>query len=302
VTISTDDEWCASYVDLIDTFFGHPQIPIGIVHGGVNLRKSEPTEIPPEPNYTQLLSERRRPDGAFVYPHRRVDGSQAPEAVALLRRTLAAQPDQSVVMIQVGFSTNYARLLDSTPDSASSLDGRDLIHRKVRLLSVMAGNYGETSYNGKIFPKGASEFNMAMDVPSAQRLFSSWPTPIVASGFEVGASMLFPAFAVEHYFSYVPDHPIAETYRAYVKWWKMKWPHDHPTFDLTAVLYAVRPDADYFSLSGKGKITVLASGVSRFDASESGTHRYLILPEEKRARTLEAMVMLASQPPAGKAP
>jgi purine nucleosidase len=36
------------------------------------------------------------------------DAAQAPEAVWLLRKTLAAQPDGSVVVIQVGYSTNDA--------------------------------------------------------------------------------------------------------------------------------------------------------------------------------------------------
>lgn len=31
VTISTDDKWCASYVDVVNTFYGHPEIPVGIV-------------------------------------------------------------------------------------------------------------------------------------------------------------------------------------------------------------------------------------------------------------------------------
>jgi len=302
VTISTDDKWCASYVDLVNTFYGQPGIPVGIVHGGVNLRRSYPDDIPAAANYTEVLSERRRADGSLVYPHRIIDGARAPEAVALLRKTLEAQPDHSVVMIQVGFCTNYARLLDSKADAESALDGRALVQKKVRLLSVMAGNFAETHDAGKTYQKGQPEFNLMMDVPSAQKLFSDWPTPIVASGFEVGHQMLFPAFAVDHYFSYVQDHPIAETYRTYVEWgkvkWQLKWPHDHATYDLTAVLFAVRPDAGYFSLSKPGKITVLPGGASRFDESESGSHRYLILPEDRKARTLEALVMLASQPPA----
>src|SRR5580700_7824946 len=31
VTVSTDIKWCASYVDLIDTFYGHSQVPVGLV-------------------------------------------------------------------------------------------------------------------------------------------------------------------------------------------------------------------------------------------------------------------------------
>jgi hypothetical protein len=67
------------------------------------------------------------------------------------------------------------------------------------------------------------------------------------------------------------------------------------------VLYAARPDRDYFSLSSRGKITVLEDGSSRFEETPSGRDRYLILREEPKARTLEAMAMLVSQPPAHRA-
>ena len=73
------------------------------------------------------------------------------------------------------------------------------------------------------------------------KLFHDWPTPIVVSGFEVGMALPFPAASIEHDFAYVPDHPVAEAYRSY-----MKMPYDRPTWDLTAVLYAVRPDEEIF--------------------------------------------------------
>jgi inosine-uridine nucleoside N-ribohydrolase len=225
---------------------------------------------------------RKRLDGSFVYPHHITDGRQAPEAVALLRKVLAAQPDGSVVIIQVGFSTNLARLLASTADSNSPLAGRDLVARKVRLLSAMAGN----------FQTGVAEFNVEMDVPAAQKLFNQWPTPIVVSGFEVGSALLFPASGIEHDFAYVADHPIAEAYRNY-----MKMPYDRPTWDLTAALYAIRRDRNYFSLSAPGKISALPSGHTQFVPDANGQHRYLIINGEQKSRALEAMIMLASQPP-----
>jgi inosine-uridine nucleoside N-ribohydrolase len=306
VTISTDDPWCASYVDLVNTFYGHPGIPIGIVHDGMGLevfRKKFPEHQWPVTRYTELISKKTTSRGAPLYPHRLRDGSKALDAVSLLRKTLAAQPDSSVVMIQVGYSTNLARLLDTGGDSSSPLTGRDLVARKVRLLSVMAGNYGDAQFQGKTVPKGTPEFNLLVDVPAAQKVFSSWPTPMVASGFEIGLSMLYPARSIEHDFSYVEHHPIADTYRTYCEEQKARdtafkrCPHDHPTFDLTAVLYAARPDRNYFDLSDPGNITVLTDGGSRFDESEGGRQRHLILTAEQKARTLEAMVMLVSQPP-----
>jgi len=300
VTVSTDDKWCASYVDLIDTFYGHPNVPIGMVRDGLKaeaFRKLFPSTTWPVTRYTQILSEEKNGNGALVYPHRLIDGTKAPEAVSLLRKTLAAQPDGSVVMIQVGYSTNLARLLDSPADAASTLNGRDLIRQKVRLLSVMAGNFADSTNDGRTLAAGSPEFNLRSDVPSAQRLFASWPTPIVVSGFEIGLAMLYPAVSIERDFSYAQHHPIAETYRTYVDETSNKWPHNHATFDLTAVLYAIRPDRKYFSLSQPGRIAVLDDGSSRFDKSEDGSHRYLILSDAQKARTLEAMVMLVSQPP-----
>jgi hypothetical protein len=43
----------------------------------------------------------------------------------------------------------------------------------------------------------------------------------------------------------------------------------------------------------------LPDGSARFDLSAGGNHRYLVLTDEQRVRTLEAMILLASQPPVG---
>ena len=190
--------------------------------------------------------------------------------------------DGTVVIVQVGFSTNLARLLDSPPDSASPLSGRELAAKKVRLLVAMAGNYVSTK----------PEFNVETDVPSASKLFAEWPTPIVVSGYEVGESMLFPATSIEHDFAYVPDHPVAEGYRLL-----MKMPYDRPTWDLTAALYAVWPDHGFFDLSPPGRITVLPDGGTKFNPDPKGNTRYLIATAVERPRTLETMILLASQPP-----
>jgi inosine-uridine nucleoside N-ribohydrolase len=260
VTITKDNQWAAPFVDLVNTFYGRGDIPIGTVRNGKT----------PESNpMIQGPSERKRADGSFVYPHRITDGRQAPDAVALLRRVLTAQPDASVVIVQVGFSTNLARLLDSPQDELSSLTGRELVTKKVRLLSVMAGNFA--------LPK--PEFNIERDVPAATKLFNEWPTPIVASGFEIGEAMLFPATSIEHDFAYVPNHPVAEAYRLL-----MQMPYDRPTWDLTAVLYAVRPDRGYFSLSPPGKIAVSPNGQTRFSATANGKHQHLLLSSDQKSR------------------
>jgi inosine-uridine nucleoside N-ribohydrolase len=265
VTITKDNRYAAPFIDLVDTFYGRADIPVGVVRGGKTPEDSPMIRIP---------AERRNPDGSFVYPHRIADGATAPDAATVLRHALAAAPDGSVVIIQVGFSTNLARLI-------ASPDGRALVSRKVRLLSVMAGH----------FPEGAPEYNVKTDIPSARQVFDEWPTPIVFSGFEIGQALLFPAQAIEQGFRWAANHPVADAYRAY-----MKMPYDRPTWDLTAALYAVRPDAAYFNLSPPGRVTVDDTGRTRFTPAAEGRHRYLILTEAQKARTLEALTLLATEP------
>jgi inosine-uridine nucleoside N-ribohydrolase len=178
VTLTKDNPWAAVYVDLVNTFYRRGHIPVGMVKGGVTPESTKMIQAP---------SERLRADGTPVYPRRLANGAEAVEAVALLRRLLAAEKDGSVVIVQVGFSTNLARLLDAPGDV-------ELVRRKVKLLSVMAGNF--------VQPK--AEFNVQKDTASARKLFERWPGEMVVSGFEIGEAMKFPAARIERDFAWAP--------------------------------------------------------------------------------------------------
>ncbi len=273
VTITKDHPEAAPYVDLVNTFYGRGGIPIGMVKNGKTPEASQMIHVPVTA---------RDGNGALLYPRRVVSGNDAPDAVTVLRKTLAAAEDGSVVIVQVGFSTNLARLLDSPADAISPLTGRELAARKVRLLSAMAGQ----------FPTGKPEYNVRIDIPAARKVFGEWPSPIVASGFEIGLSMKMPASSVEHdMMAWTKHHPVADAYRAYAK-----MPYDRPTWDPTAVLYAVRPEHGYFGLSEAGRIVVHDDGRTTFETAPGGRHRYLTVSELQKARTLEAMVELTTQP------
>jgi inosine-uridine nucleoside N-ribohydrolase len=140
------------------------------------------------------------------------------------------------------------------------------------------------------FP-GKPEYNVRVDVPSARAVFDRWPTPVVVSGFEIGREILYPAASIERDFAYVAHHPVADAYRAY-----KEMPYDRPTWDLTSVLVAVRPDAGYFSLSPTGTVRVDDDGTTHFTPG-AGSHRYLTADAAQRARALTAMIELASRPP-----
>lgn len=275
VTITKDHDQCAPFTDAVNTFYGRGEIPIGVVRDGVT---------PEQSRFTVLADQ--QDDGKLRYPHDLRSGSEAPEAVELLRRTLAAQPDGSVVIVQVGFSTNLARLLDSPGDDASELSGSELVKQKVRLLSLMAGAFEPIN--------GAThlEYNVVKDIPSAQLLAERWPTPMIYSGFEIGLAITYPAQSIEQDYGYVAHHPIPEAYRLYEP-----PPHNRPTWDLTNVLHSVRPDHGYFDLSPSGEVRVADNGETIFTPSEGGRCRYLIATPEQVIRTREALVQLSSQPP-----
>ena len=61
-----------------------------------------------------------------------------------------------MVIVQTGFSTNLARLLNTPGDRYSPLGGRELIARKVRVLQVMAGRFDASDSTSRDF----LEFNV----------------------------------------------------------------------------------------------------------------------------------------------
>jgi Inosine-uridine preferring nucleoside hydrolase len=276
VTITKDHELCAPFVDAVNTFYGRGGIPIGVVREG------------PTPEDSKFLPLARAEDGGKLrYPHDLMSGTDAPEATEVLRKVLAAQPDHSVAIAQVGFSSNLARLLESGPDAHSPLNGHDLVAAKVSVLSVMAGAFQP------IRGKEHLEYNVVKDIPAAKLLAEKWPTPIVYSGFEIGIAIPYPAASIEQDYAYVEHHPLAEAYQLY-----MPTPHERPTWDLTSVLWAVRPNRGYFDLSAPGRATVSDKGRTTFEETPDGNHRYLIVDEAQIVRVREALAQLSSQPPA----
>jgi purine nucleosidase len=124
-------------------------------------------------------------------------------------------------------------------------------------------------------------------------LASDWPTPIIWSGFEIGLNLPYPHQSILQDYRYVDHHPLAEAYTLYEP-----PPHDRPTWDLTSVLHAIRPDRQYFDLSPAGRVSVADDGLTTFERSEGGRDRYLILRDDQKGRATEALVQLSSQPPA----
>lgn len=280
VTITKDHELAAPFTDVVNTFYGRGDIPIGVCRSGVT---------PQQGKFNVLAA--KQDNGADRYPHDLRSGKEAPDAVDLLRQTLASQEDGSVVIAQVGFSTNLANLLKSSADEHSKLSGVELVKQKVRLLSIMAGAFRQiVGDKGHLYDH--KEYNIVKDIPAAKKLVADWPTSIVWSGFEIGKNLTYPHESILQDYNYVPHHPLSEAYTLYIP-----PPHNRPTWDLTSVLHAVRPDRGYFDLSPPGRVVVANDGLTTFQEAADGRDRYLILREEQKGRATEALVQLSSQPP-----
>jgi inosine-uridine nucleoside N-ribohydrolase len=276
VTVTIPDSLACPFAQAMNTFYGRPDIPIGFTRARV---KSEPSKF---------LSLVNAMDGGKPrYPHRLQRSSDAAPATDLLRKILSREPDHSVVVVQVGYFSNLAALLNTPADKYSPLPGRDLAEAKVKFLSVMAGSFQPIGQNHHYL-----EFNVVQDLPASIKLAQRWPTPIVWSGFEIGIAVPFPAVSIERDFRYVAHHPAAEAYCLY-----NPPPHERPTWDLTAVLYAVFPDRGYFGLSQPGQVTVEPDGFTRFTPDPQGRDRFLLLSDIQAPRVKEALVQLSSQPP-----
>src|SRR5690606_21329754 len=83
-------EGIAAVLDVFNTYFGRPHIPIGVPKGdAVDMRDSQ--------HWTDTLLKR--------YPHQITSNNEVPDAIEVYRKVLASQPDTSVTIVTVGFLT-----------------------------------------------------------------------------------------------------------------------------------------------------------------------------------------------------
>ena len=277
LTLTKDNKYAAPYCKMLNTFYQNPDVPIGYV--------KESGCTTDDGKFNRQSLEAKDENGNLMFPFFNLaeDKTEYMEAVALLRKTLAAQEDGSVVIAQVGFSTNLARLLDTPGDEYSPLTGRELAAKKVKYLVAMAGNFAEVQH---------VEYNVANDIPAARKVFAEWPTPILCSGFEVGREIFMTGVAMLNDYNYVKYHPVKEAYKYYRG---LDPGAKQCTWDLTTILYAARPDRGYFTLSQPGNITIDEKGHSRFIADEQGNARIFIVNREQILRIQEAFEWLCSE-------
>ena len=263
---SKDTEFSPRYIDMMNTWYGYPEIPVGRVRDGVVLKRDD---------YARAVCE------SGLFPRSRRDRDYG-DPVTLYRRLLAESPDSSVVVVSVGFSTNLGRLLESRGDRYSPLDGIELVKRKVKSCSVMGGSFGD---------KPRDEYNIVNDIPNAKRLFALGPVPVAVVSLELGKTVNYPGASIETDFAWAGKHPMVEGYKAY-----RKMPYDRPTWDMMSVPYVLRPEM--FGVSEPGIICVDDQGYTYFTPTPRGKHTVLTLTPGQQNAVLRFFVRELSSKPA----
>ncbi|NLA49496.1 MAG: nucleoside hydrolase, partial [Bacteroidales bacterium] len=226
---SNRHELVAPSIDVINTYFNRPGLPVGAPNtGGISMGSGQ--------HWADSI--------VSGYPHRIRSTEEVPDAVDIYREILSKRPDKSVTVVTVGFLTNLSNLLKSEPDDHSPLNGRELVERKVKKLVSMAGS----------FPEGR-EFNVYTDSAASKHALDNWPGEIIFTGFEIGSGIFTGLKLIA---SGIEDSPVRDVYRISIplspgdRNGRMSW-------DATAVLIGVYGTKGFFD-TVKGRIIVKSNG------------------------------------------
>ncbi len=252
--------YLAGCIDAINTHYGR-QVPVGILHDRFN-----PRDVTDGYNgYDKSVAEH--------FPNRFPDWRKVPDSVRVIREILAGEEDGTVTLAATGPLTTLARLVTSGSDDLSPLTGRELIEKKIARTVVMGGRFFGTwpfEYGyGIDTPHVTAEWNIYADIPAAQTVCREWPGELVFTSHEIG-NWTITLRGINDDENRKNVNPTAHSYFVHHgKGGRESW-------DLTAILYAVRPEAGYWNLHPWGRIAVDDRGVTGFRREENGKHSYLI--------------------------
>jgi inosine-uridine nucleoside N-ribohydrolase len=259
----------AAAVDAINTWYGRPDLPIGTDKVG-------PTDLQRTSTYTVGVRD--------SVPNDIGPDDRAPDALAIYRQVLAAQPDGSVTICSVGALSNLAELWRREPD---------LVRAKVRQLVVMGGDF-----SGSTKP----ETNIRTHREAARVVAESWPGEIVWQGFEVGRDIM----TGERLKGTPPANPVRRAYELRRFGKRASIDGGQPSYDQAAALYAVRgPEPEFWTLVSGGRVAIDAEGVTTWRPDPEGRHvqvRLAVEPPRLAAVIEELMIAPPRKPPERGAP
>ena len=264
VVVDRMGEECAACADVMNTYFGHGELPIGLVKNGIE-NPAVWIDYKALPTYTLA-------DGSPMFRRTVSDYSSLPDGWQLYRRLLAAEPDHSVSIVSVGFVTCLAQLLGSEGDAYSPLTGVELVRQKVKCLYIQGGHFGEAD---------EGDFNFAQGIDFAQTFFQLWPSDvdIIFSPMETGQLVEYTPEQVIADIDWTDIHPIKQVYMT------CNCNTGQKMWDPMVVINAVEGDG-LFTLSERGTVSLLPDAETPFTPSPTGNCRYQLPGDEAWANTM----------------
>ena len=252
IVIDREGEQNAAFADVMNTYFGRADVPIGFVRNGIDNPRVFIDYAP--------LHALKDSEGNLMFSHSISDYTALPDGWKLYRQLLVSQPDHSVSICSTGFVTCLAQLLESEADDYSPLNGVELVRQKVKCLYLMGGNFHTPP---------VAEYNIEAGFKFAKVFFSLWPrdVDILFSPSEVGGNLYYSGEMIIDDISWTDIHPIKQIY--------LQLPHDtyQRMWDPLAVIQAVEGD-EHFTLSERGSVTLTTKAETVFTPSATGNCRY----------------------------
>ncbi|WP_350286109.1 hypothetical protein [uncultured Croceitalea sp.] len=283
-------------ISAINEFYNRKAIPVGD-YKGYKAKIESPKE-----NYDYHL--------ARVYPRSLMSWIDAIDGVSLYREILASADDTSITIVIIGTMHNFYDLLKSEGDQFSSLNGIELVRRKVQQVVTMGGNF----IDGKGFDRtnwGGSEtlcnytnwscLNTERN-QMCQYVIEHCPSPFIASGWEVGCGDYYNAnygnvITGQNLRTLDSTHVLRRSYEYHFLTRGETENISRHSNDQCALHYAVRGESNNYTAFTNGKITLSEDGACNWDNSINMFQGYIQKSRDKDsiAREIESLMMMNIQ-------
>lgn len=261
--VSMPVDYGAPALDAINTYFNHPDIPIGTLKNSQDAIGARNLDV-----YNKAL--------AMQFPNDLKHASNTPNALDLYRKLLAGQPDNSVVIITVGPLTNLYHLMRSSGDQYSSLSGMDLIRKKVKRFIMAGGQLPEgTSYNFRVSPD------------KSEYVIKNWPTEHWIVPNELGDGVFTGPEMLSRTTKENPIHAAYSLYKTKYPSWEFR-----PSWDQMGVYIAARPNDRLFKTNTTGSVDAYKAYIM-WENTPDKNHVWFQSnsTREERRRVIEELMM-----------
>lgn len=240
IIVTSDDPYAPVCADVMNTFYGLPQIPVGFLKGQTKLTNHS--------RYSKFIAQE--------FSGKIKTWQDAEDAVSLYRTLLVQSNDESVVIVTIGHLTSLQGLLQSRGDTNSPLSGKELVKQKVNRWICMGGQ----------FPEGKEANFYRPDPMSTVYCVGNWNQEVVFCGWEIGNNVITGGKGLKDNLN--PTHPLYRGYQLYNDF------AGRPSWDQIAVLL-LTAEAEKFFHSKTGTCIVNPDGSNNWEDDRNGKHKYV---------------------------